>query len=74
MSLNPVAILIALALFAWMWGVFGAVIAVPLLVVIKVFCDHIPSLAVVGDFLSGERPSLESSENGNGSGAGQKPG
>ncbi len=54
LELNPVAILVALALGGWMWGIVGALIGVPLLVVIKVFCDHFESLAKFGEFLSGE--------------------
>jgi predicted PurR-regulated permease PerM len=54
LELNPVAILIALAFGGWMWGIVGALIGVPLLVVIKVFCDHFESLANFGEFLSGE--------------------
>jgi predicted PurR-regulated permease PerM len=54
LELNAVAILVALAFCGWMWGIVGALLAVPLLVVVKVFCDHLPSLATVGDFLSAE--------------------
>jgi predicted PurR-regulated permease PerM len=54
LELNPVAILVALAFGGWMWGVVGALIGVPLLVVIKVFCDHFDSLTNFGEFLSGE--------------------
>ena len=54
LELNPVAILIALAFGGWMWGVVGALIGVPLLVVVKVFCDHFDGLAKFGEFLSGE--------------------
>ncbi len=56
LELNSVAILVALAFAGWMWGIVGAVIAVPLLVVVKVFCDHFPELATFGDFLSAEQP------------------
>ena len=54
LELNPVAILVALAFGGWMWGIVGALMGVPLLVVIKVFCDHFESLATFGEFLSGE--------------------
>lgn len=54
LELNPVAILVALAFGGWMWGIVGALIGVPLLVVIKVFCDHFESLAKFGEFLSGD--------------------
>lgn len=52
LELNPVAILIALALATWMWGIVGTVIAVPILVVIKVFCDNFEALFALGEFLS----------------------
>lgn len=54
LELNPVAILVALAFGGWMWGIVGALIGVPLLVVVKVFCDHFEGLAKFGEFLSGE--------------------
>jgi predicted PurR-regulated permease PerM len=61
LSLNPVALFIGLAFWFWIWGVAGAFIAVPLLAMLKIFCDHIESLAAVGEFLGqrddGERRS-----------------
>jgi predicted PurR-regulated permease PerM len=52
LTLNPVAILIGLALWYEMWGVPGVFIAVPLLAAFKICCDHIETLAPVGEFLS----------------------
>ena len=52
LEINVVAILITLMLTTWMWGVVGAIIGVPLLAIIKVFCDQIPALAPLGMFLS----------------------
>jgi len=51
LTLNPVAILIGLVFWWWLWGVGGAFIAVPLLATFKIFCDHIESLAPIGEFL-----------------------
>jgi predicted PurR-regulated permease PerM len=51
LTLNPVAILIGLVFWWWLWGVGGAFIAVPLLATLKIFCDHIESLAPIGEFL-----------------------
>ena len=51
LTLNPVAILVGLAFWWWIWGVGGAFIAVPLLATFKIFCDHIESLAPIGEFL-----------------------
>jgi predicted PurR-regulated permease PerM len=59
LELNSVAILIALAFCTWMWSIVGALIAVPLLVVVKVFSDHFPNLATFGSFLSAEAPPAE---------------
>jgi predicted PurR-regulated permease PerM len=51
LTLNPVAILIGLILWWEVWGVAGAFIAVPLLAAFKILCDHIETLAPVGEFL-----------------------
>jgi len=58
LTLNPVAIFIGLAFFFWIWGVPGAFLAVPLLATFKIFCDHITSLAAIGEFL-GQRDESE---------------
>ena len=58
LTLNPVAIFIGLAFFFWIWGVPGAFLAVPLLATFKIFCDHIVSLAAIGEFL-GQRDEDE---------------
>jgi predicted PurR-regulated permease PerM len=51
LTLNPVAILVGLVFWWWIWGVGGAFIAVPLLATFKIVCDHIESLAPIGEFL-----------------------
>ena len=53
LELNSVAIFICVALWSWLWGIVGAIIAVPLLVAVKVFCDHFEGLGSFGEFLSG---------------------
>jgi predicted PurR-regulated permease PerM len=58
LTLNPVAIFVGLAFFFWIWGVPGAFLAVPLLATFKIFCDHIASLAAIGEFL-GQRDENE---------------
>jgi predicted PurR-regulated permease PerM len=51
LALNPVAIFISLILWGWIWGITGALLAVPILTVFKIFCDHTKALAPVGEFL-----------------------
>ncbi|HET7564366.1 MAG TPA: AI-2E family transporter [Gemmatimonadaceae bacterium] len=58
LTLNPVAIFVGLAFWWWVWGVVGAFIAVPLLATFKIFCDHIETLAPIGEFL-GKRDEAE---------------
>jgi predicted PurR-regulated permease PerM len=55
LEINAVAIFIAVAFWSWLWGFIGALIAVPILVVIKVFCDHFESWRHVGNFLSAQQ-------------------
>ncbi|MDX2165777.1 MAG: AI-2E family transporter [Deltaproteobacteria bacterium] len=50
-TLNPVVVILGLIFWGWIWGIAGALLAMPLLVTLKILCDHIPSLAVLGEFL-----------------------
>lgn len=54
LELNAVAILVGVAFMGWLWGAVGVLVAVPLLVVIKTICDHLPSWKMLGAFLGGE--------------------
>lgn len=54
LTLNPVMIFLSMLLWAWIWGVIGALMAVPILMTFKIFCDHIDSLGGIGEFLSGK--------------------
>ncbi len=55
LEINAVAIFIAIAFWSWLWGFVGALMAVPLLVVVKVFCDHFDGLSHVGNFLAAQQ-------------------
>ena len=50
-TLNPVAIFVWFIFWGWMWGILGAILAFPMLMIFKIFCDHIQPLAPVGEFL-----------------------
>ena len=49
--MNPVAIFVGLLFWSWVWGIWGAVLAVPMLMMIKAVCDHIEDLQPVGELL-----------------------
>ena len=51
-TLNPVVIFVSLIFWMWLWGVAGALLSVPILVSIKVVCDHVPSMSSVSELLS----------------------
>ena len=52
-TMNPVMILIALSYFTWIWGVFGALLSVPILLMLTALFDHIGRPNLVG-FIFGE--------------------
>ncbi len=52
--LNPVLVILSLVFWYWMWGVPGALIAVPLLATVKIICDRVEPLMAVGHFLGAE--------------------
>jgi predicted PurR-regulated permease PerM len=51
LTLNPVVLFLGLTFWGWLWGIAGALLAVPIMVVFKIFCDHIEPLAPIGEFL-----------------------
>lgn len=56
LEMNTVAVFLAVAVWGWLWGVVGALMAVPFLVSVRVFCDHFEGLSSLGEFLSGRPP------------------
>ena len=51
-SMNRVAVFVGLLFWSWAWGVWGLLLAVPIMMSIKVICDHVEDLEPVGKFLS----------------------
>jgi predicted PurR-regulated permease PerM len=52
-TMNPVMILIALSYFTWIWGVLGALLSVPILLILTALFDHLGRPNLVG-FVFGE--------------------
>ena len=50
-QMNPVAIFVGLLFWSWVWGVWGTILAVPMLMAIKAICDHIEDLQPIGELL-----------------------
>jgi predicted PurR-regulated permease PerM len=53
-TLNPVLIILSLVFWFWMWGVLGAIMAVPMLAILKIISDRLRPLKALGHFLEGE--------------------
>ena len=50
-SMNRVTVFAALLFWSWIWGVWGMLLAVPMMMVIKVVCDHVEELQPLGRFI-----------------------
>ena len=55
-ALNTVAVFVTIALLGWMWGAVGAIVAVPLLILLSTIAAHLPSLRWLEVLLSDDRP------------------
>lgn len=49
--MNPVAMFVGLLFWGWLWGTWGVVLGVPLLMGLKVIADRIDDLHAVGELL-----------------------
>ncbi len=58
-ALNTVAVFAGVALLGWMWGAVGAIVAVPLLILVSTVAAHLPSLRWLEVLLSEDRPVSE---------------
>lgn len=65
LEMNAVAVFLAVAFWGWLWGIVGAIIAVPMLVVVKVFADHVDGMRGLGEFL-GARDTPDDPAEGSG--------
>lgn len=59
LEIPAVTVFLAVAFWGWLWGVAGALIAVPILVFVKTFCYHFEELHGLGNFLSSEDTSID---------------
>jgi predicted PurR-regulated permease PerM len=50
-QMNRVAMFAGLLFWTWMWGVWGLLLAVPMMMAVKAVCDHVEDLQPFGRFL-----------------------
>lgn len=51
LQLNPLVVTISLLVWGWIWGALGLILAVPVMGVIKIICDHVTSLRQFGEWM-----------------------
>jgi predicted PurR-regulated permease PerM len=49
--MNPVAIFVGVLAWGWLWGAWGLLLGVPVLVIVKAICDRVDDLKAVGEIL-----------------------
>jgi predicted PurR-regulated permease PerM len=50
-QLSPVAVFVGLLAWGWLWGVWGLLLGVPILMMVKAVCDRVDDLKPIGEFL-----------------------
>ena len=50
-KMNPVAIFVGVLAWGWLWGAWGLLLGIPILMVIKAICDRVDDLHAVGELL-----------------------
>ena len=50
-QMNPVAIFVGVLAWGWLWGAWGLLLGVPVLVIIKAICDRVEDIKAVGEIL-----------------------
>lgn len=53
---SPMVIFLAVAFWAWLWGPLGGLLAVPMMIVMKMVADSVPSLQAVGHVIGRSPP------------------
>ena len=51
-QIDPVVVFVTVLLFGWLWGAWGLVLGVPILMVIKTTCERVEELQAVSELLS----------------------
>lgn len=58
LDLSPVVILLSLLCWGLIWGIAGALLSVPILVMIKIICENIPSLNFIAKMICSSKGDI----------------
>lgn len=51
-KMNSAAVFISLIFFSWLWGLWGMLLGIPVIFILKVICEHIEHLQPIAELLS----------------------
>ena len=49
--LNPVSVFVGVLAFGWLWGAWGLLLGVPILMMVKAVCDRVEDFESVGELM-----------------------
>ncbi len=50
-QMSPVAVFVGMLAWGWLWGVWGLLLGIPILMMVKAVCDRVDDLKPIGEFL-----------------------
>ena len=58
LGISPLMVLVSLMIWGWLWGFAGLILAVPMISIIKIFCENIPVLEPISILLGSHKAVL----------------
>ncbi|MBE0576212.1 MAG: AI-2E family transporter [Desulfuromonadales bacterium] len=49
--MSPVVVFVSVLFWGWLWGLWGLLLGVPVIMIIKAICDHVEDLKPIGELL-----------------------
>ena len=49
--MNPVAVFVGVIFWGWLWGIWGLLLGIPIMMVVKAICDRVEDLQPIGELL-----------------------
>jgi predicted PurR-regulated permease PerM len=50
-SMSPVAVFVSVLAWGWLWGLWGLLLGIPIMMAVKTICDRVDDLKAVGELL-----------------------
>lgn len=49
--MSPVVVFVSVLVWGWLWGLWGLLLGVPIMMIVKAICDHVEDLQPIGELL-----------------------